>query len=104
MVIFRHSVFFFILLSAIGLLDGCSFEKELPIACVSENQTVIRKLCSNYSKKSKEIQKKNVLLDHGFKKRDVEEIGRYGTEKRANCRILVIRQCDLIVMRNGVGY
>ena len=93
-----------VVVSAVGLLDGCSFEKQLPIACVSDDKIVIRELCRNYGGKTQDSRKKEALLEHGFNERDAEAIYVYSIEKSAGCRVTVARQCDLIVMRNGVGY
>ena len=93
-----------VLVSAVGLLDGCSFEKLLPMACVSDDKIVIRELCRNYGGKTQESRKKEALLEHGFNERDAEAIYVYSIENAASCRVTVGRQCDLIVMRNGVGY
>ena len=93
-----------VVVSAVGLLDGCSFEKQLPIACVSDDKIVIRELCRNYGGKTQESRKKEALLEHGFNERDAEAIYVYSTENSTSCRVTVARQCDLIVMRNGVGY
>ena len=97
---FRLCVF----VSLVGLLDGCSFEKQLPIACVSDDKIVMRELCRNYEGRTKKSRKKEALLDHGFNERDTEAIYVYSIEKSTSCRVTVARQCDLIVMRNGVGY
>ena len=93
-----------VVMSAVGLLDGCSFEKQLPIACVSDDEIVIRELCRNYGGKTQESRKKEALIEHGFNERDAEAIYVYSTENATSCRVTVARQCDLIVMRNGVGY
>jgi hypothetical protein len=93
-----------VLVSVVGLLDGCSFEKQLPMACVSDDKIVIRELCRNYGGKTQESRKKEALLEHGFNERDAEAIYVYSTENSTGCRATVARQCDLIVMRNGVGY
>ena len=93
-----------VVVNVVGLLDACSFEKQLPIACVSEDKIVIRELCRNYGGKSQESRKKEALLEHGFNERDAEAIYVYSIEKSTGCRVTVARQCDLIVMRNGVGY
>ena len=92
------------LVSVVGLLDGCSFEKQLPLACVSDDRIVILELCRNYGRKPQESRKKEALLEHGFNERDAEAIYVYSIENATSCRVTVARQCDLIVMRNGVGY
>jgi hypothetical protein len=101
---FRDAVTLCALVGAIGLLDGCSFEKELPSVCVSDDKIVIRELCRSYGGKTQENGKKETLLEHGFNERDAEAIYLYITGKSISCRVTVARQCDLIVMRNGVGY
>ena len=93
-----------VVVSAVGLLDGCSFEKQLPIACVSDDKIVIRELCRNYGGKTQESRKKEALIEHGFNEIDAEAIYVYGIENGTSCRVTVARQCDFIVMRNGVGY
>ena len=93
-----------VLVSVIGLVGGCSFEKELPNACVSDDRLIIRELCRNYGGKTMENGKKSTLLEHGFNTGDAEAIFLYSIEKSASCRVTVARQCDLIVMRNGVSY
>ena len=93
-----------VLVSVVELLSGCSFEKQLPLACVSDDRIVILELCRNYGKKTQESRKKEALLEHGFNERDAEAIYVYSIENSTSCRVSVARQCDLIVMRNGVGY
>ena len=93
-----------VLVSLLGLLDGCSFEKQLPMACDSDDRIVIRELCRNYGGETQESRKKETLLEHGFNERDAEAIYVYSIENSTSCRVTVSRQCDLIVMRNGVGY
>ena len=100
----RRSVILCVFLSVVGLASGCSFEKELPNGCVSEDKMVIRELCRNYGEKTTKNGKKATLFEHGFNTRDAEEFFLYSNEKSASCRVTVARQCDLIVMRNGVGY
>ena len=101
---FKEAVTLCVLASLIGLLNGCSFEKELPNACVSDDKMVVRELCRNYGGKAEENGKKDTLLEHGFNTRDTESIYLYSSGKSVSCRVTVVRQCDLIVMRNGVGY
>ena len=93
-----------VLVSLVGLIGGCSFEKQLPMVCVSDDKIVVRELCRNYGGKTQESRKKEALLEHGFNERDAEAIYVYSTENSIGCRVTVARQCDLIVMRNGVGY
>jgi hypothetical protein len=93
-----------VLVSLVGLIGGCSFEKQLPMVCVSDDKIIIRELCRNYGRKAQEGSKKNTLREHGFNQRDAEAIYLYSTGNSASCRVTVARQCDLIVMRNGVGY
>ena len=90
-------------MSVIGLFGGCSFEKELPNVCVSDDKMVIRALCRNYGG-AQENAIKERFLKHGFNIRDTEAIYLYSIRKAASCRVTVARQCDLILMRNGVGY
>ena len=101
---FKDALSLCVLVSAVGLLDGCSFEKQLPMACVSDDKMVIRDLCRNYGGKTQESRKKETLLEHGFNERDAEAIYLYSIGNAASCSVTVSRQCDLIVMRNGVGY
>jgi len=101
---FRIAVSLFVLVSVIGLLGGCSFEKRLPNVCVSDDKMVIRELCRNYGGKAQKNGKKVTFLEHGFNTRDTEAILLYSNRKSASCRVTVARQCDLILVRNGVGY
>ena len=93
-----------VLVSLVGLIGSCSFEKQLPMVCVSDDKIVIRELCRNYGGETQESRKKETLLEHGFNERDAEAIYVYSIENSTSCRVTVARQCDLIVMRNGVGY
>jgi len=101
---FRSAITLCVLVSVIGLLDGCSFEKELPNVCVSDDKMIIRELCRNYGGKPRENGKRETLLEHGFNTRDAEAIYLYSIGNSISCKVTVTRQCDLIVMRNGVGY
>lgn len=101
---FRREFILCLFVSGIGFLGGCSLDKELPIACVSDDKMVIRELCRKYKGKIDENRKKETLLEHGFNERDVEAIYLYSIEKSTSCKVTVARQCDLIAMRNGVGY
>jgi hypothetical protein len=100
----ENAFFLCVLLSLAGLLDGCSFEKQLPVACVSDDKIVIRELCHNYGGATEVMRKVEALLEHGFNERDADAIYVYSIENATSCRVTVARQCDLIAMRNGVGY
>ena len=95
---------FCFLVSLVGLLESCSFEKQLPMACVSDDKVVIRELCRNYEGATEVMRKIEALLEHGFNERDADAIYVYSFENATSCRVTVARQCDLIAMRNGVGY
>ena len=84
---FKDALSLCVLVSAVGLLDGCSFEKQLPMACVSDDKIVIRELCRNYGGKTEESRKKETLLEHGFNERDAEAIYVYSIENSTSCRV-----------------
>jgi hypothetical protein len=100
----KNTFRFCLLVSLVGLVDGCSFEKQLPIACVSSDRTVVRELCRSYAGRTEVIRKVEALLEHGFNERDADTIYVYSIENATSCRVAVARQCDLIAMRNGIGY
>ena len=84
---------------------GCSFEKELPVVCVSEGKKKIAELCREYKKRGLDEESKNeALLTYGFNKRDARSIYSETEEESVGCRVAIVKQCDLIMLRNGVGY
>ncbi len=87
------------------LLSSCSLERELPIVCVSEQKKIISKLCVEYQNKDlDEAEMMEVLVSYGFNEKDAQSVFRQISKQTASCRIAVNKQCDLIMLRNGVGY
>ena len=91
--------------SVIVFLASCSFEKELPIPCVSEDKKVTTMLCRECRRSDLDEEgKRDVLRAYGFNKRDARSIYTQTTENSVRCKSAVVKQCDLIMLRNGVGY
>ena len=91
--------------TGVVFLSSCSFEKELPIPCISEDKKAAAMLCREYLKRDLDEENKNeVLRTYGFNKRDSQAIATRIKEKSASCKATVVKQCDLIMLRNGVGY
>ena len=87
------------------LLSSCSLERELPIVCVSEQKKIISKLSVEFQKKDlDEVEIMEVLVSYGFNEKDAQSVFRQISKQTASCRIAVNKQCDLIMLRNGVGY
>jgi hypothetical protein len=87
------------------LLASCSLERKLPIACVSEKKKNISELCVKYQKKDlDEAEIIEMLVSYGFNEKDAQSIFSQISKQTASCRIAVNQQCDLIMLRNGVGY
>ena len=92
-------------LAGVFLLASCSLERELPIVCVSEEKKIISTLCVEYQKKDlDEVEMMEVLASYGFNEKDAQSVFRQISKQTASCRIAVNKQCDLIRLRNGVGY
>ena len=94
----------FFLCLGIVFIASCSFEKELPVVCVSGDKKVTSELCREYRKEGLEEGKTEVLKTYGFNKRDARSIYTQTTENSVRCKSAVVKQCDLIMLRNGVGY
>ena len=90
---------------AMALIASCSLEKELPIVCVSEDKKITVELCREYRRGGLDEEGKNDLLgSYGFNKRDAQAIYSRTSEESVRCKTAVVKQCDLIMLRNGVGY
>ena len=95
----------FALWGGMALIASCSLEKELPIVCVSEDKKITVELCREYRRGGLDGDGKNDLLgSYGFNKRDVQAIYSRTSEESVRCKTAVVKQCDLIMLRNGVGY
>ena len=89
----------------IALIASCSLEKELPIVCVGEDKKITVELCREYRPKGlDEAGKNDVLVSYGFNKRDAQAIYSQTSAESVRCKTAVVKQCDLIMLRNGVGY
>ena len=89
----------------IVFVASCSFERELPMPCVSEDKKASAELCREYRKRDLDAEGKNdILLNYGFNKRDARAIYTQTSENTVRCKSAVVKQCDLIMLRNGVGY
>jgi len=90
---------------AILILSSCSLEKEYPLPCIADGKQATKDLCLEYRKRSlDEPGKIDVLKSYGFNERDAEFILSETSEGKIRCKAAVVRQCDLISLRNGVGY
>ena len=86
-------------------LSSCSMEKEYPLPCVEDGKQATKELCLEYRKSNlDEVGKSDVLRSYGFNERDAQFIISETTKGRVRCRVVVTKQCDLIALRNGVGY
>lgn len=91
--------------STLVFMASCSLEKELPIVCVTEDKRTTAELCREYRRRDlEEVEKKDVLHKYGFNKRDAQSIYAMTSEDSSGCKAAVVKQCDLIMLRNGVGY
>ena len=91
--------------STLFFIASCSLEKELPIVCVTEDKRTTAELCREYRRRDlEEVEKKDVLHKYGFNKRDAQAIYALTSEGSSSCKAAVVKQCDLIMLRNGVGY
>jgi len=94
-----------ILLTPLLLLSACSTEKEFPRPCGDDARQVVKELCSKYRQSSLAVAGRDGLLQsYGFNKRDARFIISETGKKKVRCRVAVAKQCDLISLRNGVGY
>ena len=93
------------LLLPLLLLSACSLEKELPLPCGDTDQWTAKQLCNKYRQGSLDLDDRNeLLLRYGFNKRDAQSIISNTGQDKGRCRLAVGKQCDLISLRNGVGY
>ena len=95
----------FALWGTLVLIASCSLEKELPVVCVAEDKKVTTELCREYRRRDlEEAGKNDVLRTYGFNKRDAQSIYALTSGESSSCKSAVVKQCDLIMLRNGVGY
>ena len=86
-------------------LSACSLEKEYPLPCVEGGKQAAKELCGQYRKRNlDEPGKSDVLRAYGFNERDARFIIGETSNGKSTCMTAVIKQCDLISLRNGVGY
>lgn len=86
-------------------LTGCSSERELPKPCVSKSTVEITSLCDRFSTKNMTKRgRADVLSKFGFNKKDASAIQNLIGSNFSACPNIVFRQCELIELRNGVGY
>jgi hypothetical protein len=84
---------------------GCSSEKELPKPCVTMDTAEIGSLCNRFSTKNMTDKgRKDVLFKFGFNNKDASAIQNLIGSNFSACPNIVFRQCELIELRNGVGY
>lgn len=94
-----------ILLVTLLLLSACSTEKEFPLPCGENARQAVKELCSEYRQSSLDVAGRDDLLQsYGFNKRDSQFIISETEKAKVSCRVAVAKQCDLISLRNGVGY
>ena len=94
----------FLPIISMGLVSACSLEKKLPSVCVSSNKGLVKELCRDYKSKDDEADKISALIDHGFNERDAKAMHLHDKAKSISCKRIISRQCDLVELRNGVGY
>ena len=79
--------------------------KRITHSLCQRTKKIISKLCVEYQKKdSDEVEMMEVLVSYGFNEKDAQSVFRQISKQTASCRIAVNKQCDLIMLRNGVGY
>lgn len=62
-------------------------------------------MCAEFRKASNtEAAQVIVLNRYGFNGKDSKEILFQVSKRRFTCENAIVRQCDLITLRNGVGY
>ena len=93
------------LMLAVLIVSSCSMEKNYPLPCITEGKLAIKSLCLEYRERGlDEYDKSNVVKEYGFNPRDAEAIVFEISAGNFECKAAVKRQCDLIFLRNGVGY
>lgn len=86
-------------------LSACSLDKEYPLPCVEDGKEAIKEICVQYRKRNlDELGKSDVFRAYGFNERDTQFIVGEISKGKIKCRAAVSKQCDLISLRNGVGY
>jgi hypothetical protein len=93
-----------LLIFLMGMVSACSLEKELPGVCVSSDKALVKDLCRDYKSKGDEASKILALIDHGFNERDAKAMYLHDEAESVSCKRLISKQCDLVELRNGVGY
>jgi len=92
-------------LALLLLLSACSTEKVLPLPCGENSRETVKELCKEYRQRSLAPDERDDLLQrYGFNKRDSQFIISETGKEKVRCRVAVAKQCDLISLRNGVGY
>ena len=90
---------------ALFFLSSCSLERELPLVCITEEKKLLKQICAEFRKASNtEAAQTIVLNSYGFNDKDSKEILFQVSKSRFTCENAIVRQCDLITLRNGVGY
>ena len=92
-------------LALLLLLSACSTEKVLPLPCDENPRETVKELCKEYRQSGLAPDERDDLLQrYGFNKRDSQFIISETGKQKVRCRVAVAKQCDLISLRNGVGY
>ena len=90
---------------ALFFLSSCSLERELPSVCITEEKKLLKQMCAEFRKASNTEAAQTIVLNrYGFNDKDSKEILFQVSKSRFTCENAIVRQCDLITLRNGVGY
>ena len=72
---------------------------------MTEEKKLLKQMCAEFRKASNtEAAQTIVLTRYGFNDKDSKEILFQVSKSRFTCENAIVRQCDLITLRNGVGY
>ena len=89
-----------------ALLTAC--EKTLPPSCIgslAEQKVLAKSLCKDLLKNQRDPSAAlEAVISGGFNSRDGANIAEGFSAAPRNCLNVIKKQCELIEIRNGVGY